>query len=1371
MPKLRDALVGLDDDEDYALERRKRHARKMLRDNLAALYPDLKPRAARAKLRTEGPDVPGDEKGMFDKVTQAAGRGVGGAFDAFMKWQSIPEAVVEGMSKTLAGEPEPPRRNIGMGGLFTGKPGYSEDELQTWRDQGYEALQEQRVPTPPLSRTESLLGAAFAPIMEIPGQYAAGVAVGEPLQGLKAGVQRTARAVGMGALGAYSPELRQEAETGAEPPPSMGQRVSDEYGSGDPATGEAIDTLAGLFGAVAGGAGLQKVAKAKAAKADAIEKKAAFERNLDAEAEQAKATAQAQEAEAAATARAQEVLAAAERDANINFGVEDARPNAPPPEPFRPEPAVSAFEPSPGVKPEPAAAGFPDARMRLGEMLGRAQADIGARGEWRGAPPPPVRGGGAAAMRAALLERLQASELPGAPPAARRKPAPDLTAAGKLTHEAALRAAIERGPEIEAPPPGGGVTMGSLFGGLGDMGARPRPRAAAPPAPPQDAYAPIRDRAIAEGVRTKEQAAAWVEREFAHRSTAFRLAAVEKIWSDATPTTAGASQPADGYVRLWRYEAGPSSPSTPLPAWVSEGIPKDVSGRWWATTREGVDWYAKDHGGKGRVVFQDVPKQVADAAAQDPAVARWSRHPGEVFLPKEYVGKGIPSGGGQPPPPLPSPDAPVDPLAAKLGAAMKEVVGKRLEQNEKIHELRQMQASRIRDVRKRAQGPEALREALGAIRGTAEKVEYQGVGHLFTAAERAEMFARVQNHPGLGQFDWLNAGVALKSVLEGGRVTRPKEIALLGKVFGKELADVLAAGRRARELPQPGWVVRALNFHRAILTGFDNSFMGRQGLGVFFLSARDMPAAFRALAKTIWSPEAYDAFAAEVRANRYARQHLAGEGFFADMGKQWGRHEEALMGAKDVELVLRKLPVVGDLLARGYAATARANVAYLNQYRLSAYTRMAKEWEAAGQTFADNPTLYRGTSELVNVGSGRGRLPKILEASSPLVNAVAFSARLASSRLSLVNPLWWKGLPGPVRVKALKMAAGAIATNLLIAEMWKAGGGTAETDPNSADWLKLRHGKFRQDLLGGHQQAARLVYRLFSGQIKTDRGTLPVSRWDILSTFASNKAAPWVGLVRKVLESSGSIPTTLERLQGSPPTSKEAALMVAENVAPMLLSEAAQAVAEYGPVGIAVAVPGYLGFGTQIYGENVPPDVVARTPAENAMYVMGVQTAPREQMPEAVKEKRVLRQRLESKLRAGERGAVEDELGDALESGALTPGEVESMIGRSKLDYWTVRFKGLPLAEQESVFAKARPGEQAKWRPILEHKRVANRADKRADQERLWKRERIGRPLTPAEQSQLARDKVTLQKDRTRKRLAENAARLARARLDERPTP
>jgi len=101
-----------------------------------------------------------------------------------------------------------------------------------------------------------------------------------------------------------------------------------------------------------------------------------------------------------------------------------------------------------------------------------------------------------------------------------------------------------------------------------------------------------------------------------------------------------------GMQRLYRGETT-LPPRTP-PEWIAQDpayqASSQASGRWWTGDPATAQWYVNEAKPDARMVWQDVPRDVAAQShlpQQPPAIQRYSIDPqAEYFLPPEYVARG-----------------------------------------------------------------------------------------------------------------------------------------------------------------------------------------------------------------------------------------------------------------------------------------------------------------------------------------------------------------------------------------------------------------------------------------------------------------------------------------------------------------------------------------------------------------------------------------------------------------------------------------------------------------------------------------------------------------------------------------------------------
>ena len=194
--------------------------------------------------------------------------------------------------------------------------------------------------------------------------------------------------------------------------------------------------------------------------------------------------------------------------------------------------------------------------------------------------------------------------------------------------------------------------------------------------------------------------------------------------------------------------------------------------------------------------------------------------------------------------------------------------------------------------------------------------------------------------------------------------------------------------------------------------------------------------------------------------------------------------EEKMIGAGPLE----KIPVVGKMVR----ASNRAYTGGLNKIRMDVFDKLVSKWEKIGiNPLSKDPKTVRlisKTARFVNNITGRGSLGKTFSESAVLLNAAFFSPRLAFSRATLLNPLYYITLPKHLRAEAMKTALSFIGAGTVVLSGLKLALGDkidVEKDSISADFMKVKVGKTRIDPWGGFQQYVRFLAQLATGKTKS----------------------------------------------------------------------------------------------------------------------------------------------------------------------------------------------------------------------------------------------------------------------------------------------
>ena len=708
------------------------------------------------------------------------------------------------------------------------------------------------------------------------------------------------------------------------------------------------------------------------------------------------------------------------------------------------------------------------------------------------------------------------------------------------------------------------------------------------------------------------------------------------------------------------------------------------------------------------------------------------------------------------------PPEPVAKLIEVVSSGMAEAKVGRSQQARLLHKARQEQAARLERVFSTTKGRGAMLAARETLKGSLPEVEFKGLGSKLSQSDVEALYQIAYEHPTVakGQFDKLQAGEAVASLLEPGRTPQPAQLAMLEKFFGPQLAAKLMENRSFGTKVR-FYLAEGVSLPRAFITSLDMSAPLRQG---FLLSAGHPVLATKAtggMVKSFFSESTFQAIHDEILARPNRKLYTDAKLDFSEQSitRPYANEERFI----NMELV-KRIPVLGQAVK----ASNRAYSSYLNKMRADVFDQMAAKLARDGVLPSQDPLAYRTLAEYINDTTGRSRLPGNFERVAKEANAVFFAPRRVVGLVRTFHPKYYlsPNTPKALKVEAwrnLLMAGGAAGTFLTLGAL---GGGTVEKDLRSTDAYKLKVGQTRLDPWAGFQTVARFAMQMATGERKTASGAImPAKRSDLIIDFIASKFQPSTGFIRDVL-----------RAEGMAGQSLEAERMLAGLLVPLYIQDAAAAMGievslkdmfihlnkSYPEMvkGFALSAPAFFGAGVQTYGEPIPEDRIVKTPAENAIFNFAGKHAP-ESSPEQKADAQVMR-RLEDNIRHGADPSIL--LTQALESGVLTPKQADGVLQRAKkIDAWVVKFGMLSVPEAEEVMKLARPAERAKYGPLLEYKRASTQANQLWTQDRLWRRDRIGSALTAADRAELAQLTRTLKVERRRRKMADQARRLALA--------
>lgn len=362
-----------------------------------------------------------------------------------------------------------------------------------------------------------------------------------------------------------------------------------------------------------------------------------------------------------------------------------------------------------------------------------------------------------------------------------------------------------------------------------------------------------------------------------------------------------------------------------------------------------------------------------------------------------------------------------------------------------------------------------------------------------------------------------------------------------------------------------------LGLPRTLRSSMDLSAPLRQGLP--FISKGAYWQALPAMFKYAWNGKEFDRALRELKKRpTYKTMEDAGL-YLADPNGRIGDKEEAFISS-----VSQKIP--------GVAGSERAYVGFLNQLRADVFDDLLRQSAKAGQdlTQPHNREALKGLAEYVNTMTGRGgKTDSAFSRASPWLAVGLFSPRLIASRINiLANPAYYMRLPPVARKDAIRslLALGGIAGTVL--GLAKMNGYDVETDARSSDFLKIRDGNLRYDILGGFSQYLTLAERTRTGERKTLKGRTKKlepgfgkeTRWDVATkTLMDNKLSPNAAFLANYLRGENVVGREFDWGTDVP-----------ELVTPMFLSDLKEVVDEQGDAGALKALPGIFGVSVSAYG-------------------------------------------------------------------------------------------------------------------------------------------------------------------------------------------
>ena len=220
------------------------------------------------------------------------------------------------------------------------------------------------------------------------------------------------------------------------------------------------------------------------------------------------------------------------------------------------------------------------------------------------------------------------------------------------------------------------------------------------------------------------------------------------------------------------------------------------------------------------------------------------------------------------------------------------------------------------------------------------------------------------------------------------------------------------------------------------------------------------------------------------------------------------------------KLELREEQFMSTLLDRvpGISASQRAYTGFLNKLRFDVFDDLIKKAEISGENVSVGSQAAKDIANVVNNFTGGARVGKV-EGATPFLNAVFFSPRKINSTLQMMNPKNYLDpkISKTARIAATRNMIGSLSLSAGVISLYSLlTGKKQESDPNSANFGKIKSGDTRLDISGGNANYITLLSRIVSGKMKTstditkELGTNfgQTSAFDLLAQFVRYKLSP-----------------------------------------------------------------------------------------------------------------------------------------------------------------------------------------------------------------------------------------------------------------------
>lgn len=417
------------------------------------------------------------------------------------------------------------------------------------------------------------------------------------------------------------------------------------------------------------------------------------------------------------------------------------------------------------------------------------------------------------------------------------------------------------------------------------------------------------------------------------------------------------------------------------------------------------------------------------------------------------------------------------------------------------------------------------------------------------------------------------------------------------------------------------------------------------------------------------------------------------------------RREEGYLGGEYLDLIGKgKYNLPGKAVKGIKDFSERTFVSFLDAQRLHVGKAVLEGMTPAQRS---NPAEVKAVARLVNIATGRGSLGRRGNQLAPALNIAMFSPRLLASRVQLlnnmINPVTIARMPAGARWAMIADNVKFLAATGAFIGLAKAAGATVSTDPDDAEFLKIRVGNTVYDNLTGLQQPLRYIVNMTRGASPVDSRALQAgpsmysgrSMAEMSKQFARSKANPALAPLLDFVAG--------EDFEGRKFSARREAV---DLVTPLPAKDVYEGLKEGGIIGGVKATPTFVGVGV---GSYPPAPDKPKTHAEKL-----ARKLLREGMPDTAREEEQIdidrqKSQLRTRSRAGEN--VNAELVKLVREGEITDKQAKRVAQAKGHTRLSEDIKTLDAAEALRVYSVMNSDERRVSAASIKHKIANSKAD------------------------------------------------------------